>query len=130
MDLQDKIGKELARNFLDDLVKVHEWVPVKVDIFKNTSTYKFFANTPEFRRNHKGKRLYGMYKAERTRETALRIVPYEIDLLLHTGFINKDQHSNLFTMLNGNELDYNMAIMSINQLRNKRIKYGQRGSKK
>ena len=124
MDLQDKIGREMAKDFLKEYAGVHEWDPKKVDLFKNTDTYRFYVNKPRSQYDTKT-HTFKITKWKRTMLSAERILPFELNLLLKSKTINESQYDILKFMVT-NEGDYELGIMSINMFRNKRIKNGSR----
>lgn len=108
MNIQDKIGREQAKKFLKDFEQVHENIPVRVEIFMNTTTYKFLNNSQ---------------KNKRDKASAKVLFPMELKTLLATEIINKEEHDIYMGMLES-EHDGDFAILeaSINLLRNKRLK--------
>lgn len=108
MNIQDKIGREEAKLFLEKLAPVHEWIPVRVEIFMNTTSYKFFANKE---------------KLIRDRNSAKVLFPLELNRLLEAKIITNSDRETYQAMLDSeHEGDFTVLEHVLNTLRNQRLR--------
>jgi len=120
MDIQDKVGRELAKDLLDKMKGVTGDNQDAIDLIKNLKLYKFFLNKPTY--ISKDGKHFGLPRAKRDQRTAKIILPYEVDKLLDGDIITKEQAENLITMITGSEEDCELAAECINQFRTERLK--------
>lgn len=108
MNIQDKIGREAAKDFLEEYASIHKWIPEKVDVFKKTITYRFFINEKN---------------TERDKNSAKVLFPLEFKKLIKAGIITSIEIKQFELMLSSdNEGDFIILTHVLNALRNKRIK--------
>jgi len=112
MEIQNKVGRDLAQGFLDKFESIHKNDPEKIKIFKNIKLYKFFINkNPNFERSI------------RNVATAKIILPFELVTLVEAGIINQETSNNLIKMLaSSNEGDHTIVEGCIDMYRKKRLR--------
>jgi len=121
MHIQDKIGRDMAKEILDNFESVHQNDPKKIEIFINTKLYKFFLNKPTFKSEDGD--TFQLPRMKRTVQTGKIIFPMELDKCLAAEVITEDQYK--FAMdLSLSEDEGDMAILegSVNVWRDQRKK--------
>ena len=121
MEIQDKIGRDQAKLFLKEFEAVHEWFRPRVEIFKNTEMYKFYINKKMYQFNEN--RNFVLCRKQRNWESGQIILPLEVTRLKEAKIINEEEADSLGLMIKSKD-DYLIAEMSINILRNQRLKKG------
>ena len=124
MELQNKIGRDIATALIRESRRLTNDNKTLVAILESTDLYEYYLNDPDY---HFGNGDTTFSRLPRDRESAKLILPIEIYELWNTGTISKDERDNLTAMMEASDADFVVAEELINQFRNKRIrrhKYG------
>lgn len=128
MEIQNKIGRDIARALLKSVAHLTMSQEPQLALIKATALYKFYQNDADY--SYKAGQDLGSVKPDklkRNRYTSTLIFPIELSILRQFDSISKDEHDNIVAMLKAGDADFVLAEELINQFRNKRVrqkKYG------